>query len=154
MMRGPRIWLALAAALAMASCAREPQTLYMIDPATGQPVAAQQPYQVPQYAQQTYQPPAPPQHTQAPVRSLYSSSPANAQLAYSQPTYQPVYQQPAPQPAPSGERGLFTSRQSPVYTMTQPSAPVQYATGGPYVPAPNTAYPPAAYPPPAPYPPR
>lgn len=182
-MRATRISLALAVTLAAAACAREPQTLYMIDPATGQPVAAQpaymptqyaqptyqpqaqpqyaqpayQPPAQPQYAQQTYRAPAPPQYAQAGNRSLYSTSPASAQMAYAQPTYQPVYQQPAPQqqPAQSGGRGLFTSSSgarnifTEVFSSPPPmvqQAPPQYV-GGPYVPVPNGAYPAASYPP-------
>ena len=117
-MRGARFLLPILAALAVAGCARQQQTYYVIDPQTGQPVPVvtqQQPYGQPQYAQPAYQQPAAspqyaqpqvaqPQYAQAPAapkqpaansRGLFSRSPAYAQQSYTQ---QPVYQQPAPQP--------------------------------------------------------
>ena len=144
-MRGARLLLAVMTALAVGGCMRQQQTLYVIDPNTGQPVpvVTQQQLVQPQYAQggygqPTYQQPAPAPDN----RALYSSSPANAQQAYAQPTYQQPYQPPAPRAAPSGGgRGLFTPGGSfaaqPNYA--QPSAPPVYAQpqGGAYAAAPN-----------------
>jgi polysaccharide export outer membrane protein len=156
-MREARFLLAVAAALALAACARQQATTYVIDPATGQPVPVmtQQAYAQPQYAQ-----------------------PAYAQPQYAQQTYQPPqYAQPqsAPSSAPSGGRGLFNSRQSapPIYAQPQVQQQVQqpyvmqynppqyaapqyaqpqyaappYGQGGPYVPAPyGYAYAPSEQP--------
>jgi len=143
-------------ALAAAGCARQQQTYYVIDPATGQPVPVvaqqpygQQPYGQPQYAQQpsalpayeqpVYQqaaPALPPQAAPSSSRGLFSSSPAYAQQTYEQPSYaQPAYQQPAPPPssAPSAGRGLFNSRG---LFSSRRSAPV-YAQQPAYVPQPS-----------------
>jgi polysaccharide export outer membrane protein len=135
-MRGARYLLLFLAALAVGACARQQQTYYVIDPATGQPVpvVAQQPYAQPQYAEQSYGQPAPQAYQQpaaqpAPSggRGLFSSSPAFAQQSYAQqpytqPSYQPPVQQPVPQAAPSG-RGLFNSRSSAPQAYVPP--PVQ-----------------------------
>jgi protein involved in polysaccharide export with SLBB domain len=132
-------------------------------------VAQQQPYaplqypqasaDQPQYAQQAYSPqayaaqtqPQYPQAAQSSDRGLFSASPASAQQTYAQASYQqpvsqaPAYQAPAPQAAPSSGRGLFTSRASAPAYAPQPAyqpqyAAPQYATGGPYVPAPANSY--------------
>jgi protein involved in polysaccharide export with SLBB domain len=149
-MRDARLLLALVAALAVGACARQQQTYYVVDPATGQypqgqypqgqyaqGQSAQQGYvQQPQYAQPTYQQPAvqpPPANRNA--RALYSSSPAYAQQSYAQPTYaQPTYQQP-PQTS-GGGRGLLTSpnvftpayrQQTYVQPAVQPPSVIQYS---------------------------
>jgi polysaccharide export outer membrane protein len=132
-MRGARLLLPLLAALAVSACMRQQQTMYVIDPNTGQPVPViQQQFTQPQYAQQPYQP-APPSDQNG-GRGLFSSSPAYAQQAYAQQPYpQPDAQ---PQTAPSGGRGLFTSRQSyapQVYApqvYAQPPSVVQYIPPG------------------------
>jgi polysaccharide export outer membrane protein len=147
-MRGARILFALmapvVAALALAGCAHQQQTYYVIDPQTGQPVPvvsqAQQQQMAqppdgepgarglfspsPAYAQQSYaqtqyaQPSASPQSRG--IQGLFSSSPAYAQQAYAQTQYvQPQYQ-PQPQPAPGG-RGLFGS--SGGFWSSAPQAP-------------------------------
>jgi polysaccharide export outer membrane protein len=152
-------------ALAAAGCARQQQTYYVIDPATGQPVpvVAQQPYGQQAYGQPQYaaQPSAPPAYEQqqayqpspartaasASSRGLFSSSPAYAQQTYEQPSYAPAYQEPAPQAAPNTGRGLFNSRglfsrgSAPVYTQQPVYAPQ---------PAPQYAAPQAQYVAPAP----
>ena len=148
-MRKIHLLLPFLAALAVAGCARQQQTYYVIDPQTGQPVpvvaqapAAQLQYPQAQYAQQ---PPAAPQaYPQGDSRGLFSSSPAYAQQSYAPPVYaQPVA--PPPSKPSSGERGLFSSRSSvpQVYAQPYPQQPYvvqpQYAVpraGGPYVAAP------------------
>ncbi len=163
-MRRVLLLVPLLAALAVAGCARQPQTYYIVDPQTGQMVpVVQQPqvaqpqyadpaqaqYAQPQYAQQppvqyaqpVYQPSAPRAAPRAAAgsRGLYSRSPAYAQQTYQQPAYPQTYQQPAPQqPSARGaERGLFNMRRSaPAYVQPAP----QYGTGGPYVAAPNYGY--------------
>jgi polysaccharide export outer membrane protein len=156
-MREARLLLAVMTALAVGACARQPQTYYVVDPNTGQPVpvVTQQQIAQPEYAQQTYQPPVvQPQASAGNSRGLFSSSPAYAQQSYAQQSYAPpAYQQPVTPPpvVSSGERGLFTSRSSTpqVYTqqpyVQQPYAQQQYVqqpqyaapqAGGPYVAAP------------------
>ena len=110
-MRGARFLLAVGAALALSGCVHE------------------------QYAQQV----SPRATAPAPsARHLYSTSPAYAQQAYEQPTYQMVESR----PAPADERGLFSSKAAaPVYAAAPaPSARPQPqpspAVGGPYVAAP------------------
>jgi polysaccharide export outer membrane protein len=142
-MRGARILFAVLApvlgALALAGCAHQQQTYYVMDPQTGQPVPviaqAQQPPMAPpqtgepgarglfssspSYAQQAYAPQAGGSH------GLFSSSPAYAQQAYAQPQYaQQPYQAP-PQPAPSG-RGLFGSSGGFWSSAPQAPAPQSY----------------------------
>jgi len=115
-MRNARYLLALAAALALAACARH-QTTYVVDPQTGQPVPVVQQYGQPGYGQ--------PQYAQG-----------YAPQTYQQPQYAQAYQQPQQQYAqaqPStGERGLFTSsrRRAPAYQ--QPYAQQPYVQQ-PYV---------------------
>jgi polysaccharide export outer membrane protein len=155
-MRVAKFLMPVLAALAAAGCARQQQSYYVIDPATGQPVpVVQQYYSAPRYAQAGYAQPAP-QYAKAGGRGLYSS-PQVAQQAYAQSSYAPpAYQPPAPQPqyAPSTGRGLYNLQSSygqPRYA-PQPyqSYVLQYhppaATGGPYVPAPyGYAYAPSGY---------
>jgi len=161
-MRGARFLLPVLIALTAAACAREPSTTYyVIDPATGQPVAMMQQPAVqaqPVYAQQPqYQPPL---AQSTPGRGLYVSQPVYAQPQVYAQKPQPV-QQPAqvaqgrglmnsqsgttffqaqPQSSSSG-RGLFGGSQPQVYTqqpqVAQPGTVIQYGggTGGPYVPA-------------------
>jgi polysaccharide export outer membrane protein len=121
-MRNARLLLALAAALALAACARH-QTTYVIDPQTGQPVPVVSQQYAPQYAQQQY------------AQQQYAQ-PQYAQAQYPQPQYAQSYAQPQPQyaqaqPAPSGGRGLFNRRSSapPVYAQQQAQQPyvLQYA---------------------------
>jgi polysaccharide export outer membrane protein len=141
-------------ALAVAGCARQQQTYYIVDPQTGQPVpvvqqAQPQPYG--QYAQQSYEQPAyepqyapaAPRSASADTRGLFSRSPAYAQQSYqsytpqyAQPAYeQRAYQASAAQAQAAPNRGFFTARsRAPVYA--QP----QYGVGGPYVAAPAQAY--------------
>lgn len=121
-MRGARFLLPLLAALAVAGCARQQQTYYIVDPQTGQmiPVVSQnytqpvvtgpqmaqvqspeqpayvQPPGQPIYAQQTYQPPAPQAAAPQGSRGLFARSPAAVQETYAQPAYAQAYpQQPA-----------------------------------------------------------
>ena len=97
-MRGAPFLLALAVALAAASCARQPR--YALDPASGQPAMAQQ---------------SAVQSSGGGGRGLsgsglFSRSPSAAQQSYAQQTYaQQTYQPQAPQSAPRGN-GLFASR--------------------------------------------
>ena len=131
-MRNARFFLVLMVALAAAGCARKTaQTYYIMDPQTGQPVPVitqqQQMAQAgPTYAQQGYAQPygAPVAQAPLPSRSLYSTSPAYAQQAYTptpygqgasaQPSYAPQAAQANAAPAqPRGAstgRGLFNSR--------------------------------------------
>lgn len=112
-MRGARFLLAVSVALAISSCARQPQYAQQASPQTNAP------------------PPT--------AARMYSSSPAYAQQAYEQPAYLP----PKSQSASDNNRGLFTSRSAsrvypaqpvPVYA-PQPT-PQPADTGGPYVAAP------------------
>jgi polysaccharide export outer membrane protein len=137
-MRGARFLLAVLAALAAASCARQQQA-YVIDPATGQPVPVvmQQPYAQPQYAQQTYQQPvAPPAPSGG--RGLFNARPSAPQAYLQQPVQQAV-QQPyvlqygAPQyAAPQNAAPQYAA---PQYAAPPYAAP-PYGAGGPYVAAP------------------
>ena len=108
-MRGARFLLALGAALALSGCVHE------------------------QYAQQASPRASAPASS---ARDLYSTSPAYAQQAYEQPTYQMVESQ----PAPANDRGLFSSKAAaPVYASRPPPPPSPrptLAAGGPYVAAP------------------
>ena len=95
-MRGARLLLAVVAALAVSACARQQQTYYVIDPATGQPVPV---VTQPQYAQQTYQQPAyqPPVAQPQPSASGgrgFFTSPQRAPQVYTQPVQQPYVAQP------------------------------------------------------------
>ena len=95
-MRGAPFLLALAVALAAASCARQPR--YALDPASGQPVAQQSNAQSPSGGRGLS------------GSGLFSRSPSAAQQSYAQQTYaQQTYQPQAPQSAPRGN-GLFASR--------------------------------------------
>jgi polysaccharide export outer membrane protein len=110
-MRGARFLLAILIALAAASCARQ-QPVYVIDPATGQPVpvVAQQTYAQPQYAQQTYQQPVAPSGE----RGLFNTRPG------APPVYvQPQVQQSVPQ--------SYVLQYSPPQSAAPPPAPPQYA---------------------------
>ncbi len=122
-MREARILSAVVAALAVAACARQQPTYYVVDPSTGQPVpvVTQQPYAQPQVAQPDY---GQPQVVQQPQYAQQSYVP-------------PAYQQPVAQPqaASSGGRGLFTSRQSAPQTYAQQPYVAQ-PQGGPYVASP------------------
>ena len=144
---------------------QSPQTYYIIDPQTGQPVPVvtqmqQQQLAQPQYAQQPYAPPA------SGSRDLYSTSPAYVQQAYTpqQQYTPPAYAAPAaPQraAAPNSGRGFFTSGRSAPAVAQQPvqqpyvaqyngppmaARPMAPAVGGPYVAAPNAyASAPAGY---------
>ena len=95
-MRNARYLLALAAALALAACARQ-QTTYVIDPQTGQPVPVVQQYRQPAYGQ--------PQYAQA----------------YAQPSQQPPYAQ----AGQSENRGFFTARQGASVYQPAPAQYVQ-----------------------------
>jgi len=132
-MRNARYLLALAAALALAACARQ-QTTYVIDPQTGQPVPVVQQYQQPaygqpQYAQSYAQQPQYPQAGQAENRGFFTAR-QSASVYQSAP---PQYAQ--AQPAASENRGLFNARHGvPAYRslpVQQPYvlqyAPPQYA---------------------------
>lgn len=153
-MRNCRILLVLMVAVAAAGCARKPaqQTYYIIDPQTGQPVPVitqqqqgmqAQAYPAPQAYPQSYGAPV---ARSAPTRSLYSTSPAYAQQAYTQ----PQYVQPAPQPQPraaSSGRGLFSSGGSrQTYVQQQPAMQQPYVAQytPPPAPAPQMAAPRAA----------
>jgi len=98
LMRGAPILLALAVALATASCARQPR--YALDPASGQPAMAQQ---------------SAVQSSAGGGRGLsgsglFSRSPSAAQQSYAQQPYAPqTYQPQAVQAAPRAN-GLFSSR--------------------------------------------
>jgi polysaccharide export outer membrane protein len=159
-MRRARFLLPILVALAAAGCARQ-QQVYVIDPATGQPVPVvmQQPYAQPQYAQQGYAQPQYAQQTyQQPIaQPRYVQQPLYAQQTYQQPIAQPryaqqpqyaqqTYQQPVAPPAPSSERGLFNSRPSvPQAYVQQPVQPVQQPYimqyGAPQYAAPQNAAP-------------
>ena len=96
-MRGAPFLLALAVALAAASCARQPR--YALDPASGQPVAQQSAVQSSGGGGRGLS-----------GSGLFSRSPSAAQQSYAQQTYaQQTYQPQAPQSAPRGN-GLFASR--------------------------------------------
>jgi polysaccharide biosynthesis/export protein len=148
-MRGARFLLAILIALAAASCARQ-QPVYVIDPATGQPVpvVAQQTYAQPQYAQQTYQQPvAQPQYTQQPLyaQQTYQQPIAQPQYAQQAEYTQQTYHQPVAPLAPSGERGLFNTRPRapPVYVQPQVQQPVRQSYVLQYNPPQSAAPPPA-----------
>jgi len=170
-MRNAKILLVLMAALAAAGCMRKsPQTYYIIDPQTGQPVPVvsqqqtAQAYPESSYPAPSYPAPASQGYTQpyaaravqpVPSRSLYSTSPAYAQQAYAQPQYaQPVQAQ---QPRASNGRGLFSSApRTQTYVQQQPALQQPYVAqytppraaatvaprGGPYAaaPVPNYGY--------------
>jgi protein involved in polysaccharide export with SLBB domain len=131
-MRGARLLLAVAAALAVGACARQQPAYYVMDPNTGQPVPVQdqQSYASPDYAQQS----ATQSYAQSGGRGLFSSSSGTAQQSYVLQSYeqQSYAQQPAPQAPPSG-RGLFNSRMStpqvyaPQPYVAQPYPPQTYA---------------------------
>jgi len=145
LIRTARAFIVVAAMLAGAGCARQPQQYVMIDPATGQqlgvvnaqPQYAQPAYAQPQYAQAAV--PQQPQYAQQPYGQPQYTHPSAAQPQYVQQQYAQQYVTPAPQPAAPRQaqadrpRGLFTSG-----TFSQPRT---YAatpgTGGPYVAAPN-----------------
>jgi polysaccharide export outer membrane protein len=103
-MRGARFLLTIGAALALSGCVHE------------------------QYAQQVSPRATAPSPS---ARHLYSTSPAYAQQAYEQPTYQMIESQ----PARANDRGLFNSKASaPVYRAAPPPPPPPSpAVGGPYV---------------------
>jgi polysaccharide export outer membrane protein len=106
------------AALALAGCAHQQQTYYVIDPQTGQPVPVIS-------QQQQQQQMAQPQNGEPGSRGLFSSSPAYAQQAYAQQQYpQQHYAQPSPPPQAGGSHGLFSS--SPAYAQQAYTQP-QYA---------------------------
>lgn len=138
--------LLLLSALALAACARQQQSYYVIDPQTGQQVPVVQQYSQAQQPAQVYAGPeqylqaqgAPPQAAQAPAsRGLFN---AQAQQPYAQ-GYQPA-------PQNDNARGLFNSRrsappqyaaqpsQSYVLQYRPPAAAAPQAMGGPYQPAP------------------
>jgi protein involved in polysaccharide export with SLBB domain len=153
-MRGARILLPIALALVAAACARQQQTYYVIDPATGRPVPVVQQYNQPSYGQTYAQQP----YGQSASRGLFGS-PQAAQQAYAQPQYapasypqaqyaqsyapqayaqsttQPQYAQPTygqntapPQPsAPGEDRGLFNTRRGTQTYAAQPYAAQPYA---------------------------
>jgi len=108
-MREARFLVALASALALAACARQQATTYVIDPATGQPVPVvmQQPY-------------AQPQAAPAAGRGLFNSR-QSAPVYVSPPVQQPAVMQysPPPQYAPP-------QYAAPQYAQPQ-YAPPQYA---------------------------
>jgi polysaccharide export outer membrane protein len=158
-MRGARYLLPVLIAFTAAACAREPAaTYYVVDPATGQPVAMmQQPAMQtqPVYAQAPQYQPSLAQST--PGRGLYVSQPVYAQpQVVQQPVQQPAqvaqgrglmnsqagatFFQAQPQSSSSG-RGLFGGSQPQAYTqqpqVVQPGTVIQYqgGVGGPYVPA-------------------
>ncbi|HVZ52276.1 MAG TPA: polysaccharide biosynthesis/export family protein [Pseudolabrys sp.] len=113
-MRGCRLLLGLAVALAAAGCARQQPTYYVMDPQTGQPVPAiaqqAQPYgqaAQPAYTQQAYQQSAAQSDDRRGLFGLFSSGPAYTQPSYAPQTYQP------PATANDDRRGLFSS--SPAY---------------------------------------
>ena len=103
-MRIAKFLLPLGAALALAACARQQQTYYVVDPQTGQPVPVVQQYTPPQqYAgpaqyvqaqagQQQYA--NSPRSGQSGSRGLFGS-PQAAQQAYAPQYAQPVYQPPS-----------------------------------------------------------
>jgi len=107
-MRTAKLLLPLAAALAVAACARQQPAYYVMDPQTGQAVPVVQQYSGPQQyvqaqaAQQPYAPP--PQAAPNAGRGFFNSS----QPAFAQPQYA---QQPQYAAAPDGARGLFNNRQ-------------------------------------------
>ena len=130
-MRVTQILLPVLVALATAACARQQASYYVIDPATQQPVAAQQrsmPPAQPQYAQARYQPAS----AAASGRGLFSSSQAT--------------QQTQPQQDPGG-RGLFNTYAAsrtnyPPAAYAQPAAYPQQA----FTPPPQAYTPPPARP--------
>jgi len=150
-MRNAKILLVLMAALAAAGCMRKsPQTYYIMDPQTGQPVPvvsqqqqnaqASYPGGVPQgyvpqgYAPQTYSQPYAGRAAQpsVPARSLYSTSPAYAQQAYAQPQYAQPQQVRQP---PSSGRGLFSSSpRTRTYAQPQPQPALQQPYVAQYTP--------------------
>jgi len=106
-MPGARFLLAVATALAISGCARQPQD-------------------VQQASAQAYAPsPA--------ADSLYSTSPGYAQLAYEQGGFRPL----AAQPSSTASRGLLapeqTARASAVPADVAPASPPPARLGGPYV---------------------
>jgi polysaccharide export outer membrane protein len=119
-MRTATFLLPLAAALAVAACARQQPAYYVMDPQTGQQVPVVQQYSGPQQyvqAQATQQQYAPPQYQAPPGagRGFFNS----AQPSYAQPQYAP-----APQ---SNGRGLFGGGQpQPQYAPPQQNYVLQY----------------------------
>ncbi|HXX25432.1 MAG TPA: polysaccharide biosynthesis/export family protein [Pseudolabrys sp.] len=150
-MRIATFLLPLTAALALAACARQQQTYYVVDPQTGQQVPVVQQYSGPeqyvqaQYAQQQQQyPQQQAQYAQSGNRGLFGSS---QQLTYAQPQY-PPQATPAPSPANDSNRGLFNHRDTqPQYSQPYPQQsytlqyqpPQPYASARPYAP-PSHAY--------------
>src|SRR5579885_367634 len=139
-MRTAKFLLPVAAALVVAACARQQQTMYVVDPQTGQPVPVVQQYQQPQvYA-------GPAQYLQAQAAQPQNAPSAGRGFFNTQPAYAQSYAQ---GPQNENERGLFNShRQAPPQYAMQPSqsyvlqyhppaaAPAPQAMGGPYQPAP------------------
>ena len=115
-MRIAKLLLPLIGAIAVAACARQQPTYYVLDPQTGQQVPVVQQYSGPeQYLQaQGAQPQysAQPQNAQSTGRGFFNSSPQPQ--AYAQPQYaaQPQYPQ-------STGRGFFGSGQQPTYVQPQ-----------------------------------
>jgi polysaccharide export outer membrane protein len=149
-MRSLRLPLVGLTALTLAACTHRQQAYYVVNPATGQAVPVVQSYAQPQAAQTYAQSYASAAYGSTGSRGLYSSSPAAAQQSYAAPASPPVYAQATPSYSPQAYaaapaaqpqgRGLFNSRRisrRPSYAAY--GAP-QYATGGPYVPAPAPAY--------------
>src|SRR4051794_18197580 len=127
-MRPAKFLLPLAAALALAACARQQPAYYVMDPQTGQQVPVVQQYSGPQQyvqAQATQQQYAPPQY-QAPAqpgaaRGFFNS----AQPSYAQPQYAPAAQ--------AQGRGLFGGGAAqPQYAPPQQSYVLQYQPQQPY----------------------
>jgi len=109
-MRIAKFLLPLIGAIAVAACARQQPTYYVLDPQTGQQVPVVQQYSGPeqylqaQGAQPQYSPQ--PQNAQSGNRGLFNSSPQ-------------AYAQPQPQYAQSSGRGFFGSAQQPTYAQPQ-----------------------------------
>jgi polysaccharide export outer membrane protein len=161
-MREARLLLAVVAALAVGACARQPQTSYVIDPNTGQPVpvmmqpqfAQADPAQPPSSggrglfssqsfsAQQSYAA-APEQSSGRGLFNMRSSAPVYAQQPYPQQAYpQQAYAPPpqtyaAPPPQINGQQSYAQQRYAAQFAQPQPMAAPQYAQqGGPYAAAP------------------
>jgi polysaccharide export outer membrane protein len=127
-MRPAKFLLPLAAALALAACARQQPAYYVMDPQTGQQVPVVQQYSGPQQyvqAQATQQQYTPPQY-QAPAQSSAARGFFNsAQSSYAQPQYAPAAQ--------GQGRGLFGGGAAqPQYTPPQQSYVLQYQPQQPY----------------------
>jgi polysaccharide export outer membrane protein len=150
-MRVTRLLMPILVVLAAAGCARQQQTAYVIDPATGQPVPVVQQYAPAQdaYAQASYQDGYqagyPAAYAQATPQYAQAYQPPPAEPQYAQGTNRGLFGSHAPYQQ-SGGRGLFNGQ--PGYAQpqyAQPQYPYQSYVLQYHPPAAANAYQPAPY---------